>query len=245
MSLGRAAHRPPLQSAVRQWTPGPRQPALGSGEVHVWQAELTDGGEALPAALSAEERVRAQRIGREPERRLWSRSRGVLRALLARYLRCDASALELIAGEHGKPALAPSVAGEARLHFNLSHSGRRALYAFTELSPVGVDIQLARERRSGGRGPDYLALARRTFGTDEAERLRQLQEPLREHEFLRGWARHEAASKRDGGGLGRRAFGSEENGWIADLDAGPRAGAAVALERPARELRCWSWSEPD
>jgi 4'-phosphopantetheinyl transferase len=220
---------------------------LGGGEVHVWHVELEGVSEELLGALSAEEQARAERIERDPARRLWSRSRGVLRALLARYLQCDANAPQLVTGEQGKPALAPRVAGGSQLHFNLSHSGPRALYALTELSPVGVDIQLARERGARG-GPDYLALARRAFGASEAERLQQLDEQLREREFLRRWARHEAASKRDGHGLGARAGGDGGDrggeGWVVDLDAGPRAGAAVALELPAQVLRCWSWSEP-
>jgi len=91
-------------------------------------------------------------------------------------------------------------------------------------------------------------MAARAFGADEAERLQQLEEPLREREFLREWARYEATSKRDGHGLGARAGsgrdGDGEKGWVVDLDAGPHAGAAVALELPARALRCWSWSEP-
>ena len=68
---------------------------------------------------------RAARILSERNRTLWIRSRGVLRALLGRYLERDPRELRFVLGPHGKPALGREGmdAGED-LRFNLSHSGR-------------------------------------------------------------------------------------------------------------------------
>jgi 4'-phosphopantetheinyl transferase len=139
--------------------------------------------------------------------------------------------LRIEAGANGKPELVGDFRGPA-ISFNLSHSGEIALYAFTRAGPVGVDVEVAR------RPIDSLALARRAFGRDEADRLAQLDPESRELEFLRAWVRHEAAVKLLGTGIGGKpaaGFGP----WFADLEIGARAAAAVALAAPPSELRCW------
>lgn len=73
------------------------------------------------------------------------RDGSALREVLARYLDEEPDAIELRAGEHGKPALAdPS----SPLRFNLSHSGDLALVAVTQGREVGVDIQKIKPRRN-------------------------------------------------------------------------------------------------
>ena len=236
------------------WTPGPDCPLLAEGAVHVWRADLEAVTDDLGGLLCGEERARAERFLRERDRKLWMRSRGVLRALLGRYLQVDARTLRFSPGAHGKPALIDDRAGSsttqasvpassARISFNLSHSGRLALYAFTPTAAVGVDVELVR------RPIDVLAIARRTFGAAEAQRLEGLDQATREREFLRAWVRHEAELKCLGDGIGGASSGIGAAGtdiggprpWIAELEVGPRAAAAVAVELPPRELRCWDW----
>jgi len=179
---------------------------------------------------------------------LWRRSRGLLRALLGRYLQRDPSALRFIGGEHGKPALAPdtdelqasesqSDAPPARLCFNMSHSAQWALYAFSATGAVGVDVEVAR------RPVDEVAIAARMLGPAVAQRLRALDPASRQREFLRAWVRHEAALKCLGVGIGGAGTeASEPEPWVADIELGaPDATAAVATAQPARELRCWQW----
>src|SRR5271166_4052301 len=119
-------------TADRSWTPGPPEPRLAQGAVHVWRADLQAVPDELAGALCPEERARAGRLLSERDRRLWARSRGVLRALLGQYLRRDPSALRFAAGAHGKPELRDDAAGStaafkdgsAKLpqpSFNLSH----------------------------------------------------------------------------------------------------------------------------
>jgi hypothetical protein len=57
--------------------------------VHVWRADVDADDDVLVELLSAEERGRAERFLEECAGRRWARSRGVLRALLGRYLQED------------------------------------------------------------------------------------------------------------------------------------------------------------
>ena len=162
---------------------------------------------------------------------LWMRSRGVLRVLLGRYLQQDPGALRLSTGAHGKPELRPQ-----GLSFNLAHSGRLALYAIAETGAVGVDVEIAR------RPVNEVAVAERSFGPVEARRLADLDPAAREREFRRLWVRHEARLKCRGTGIGgTSAEASTGQLWIAELDVGDRAAAAVAADAPPRELCTWDW----
>ncbi len=216
---------------IRPWTPGPPAARAGAGTIDVWRADLTAVEEELEELLCAEERERAARIVGERDRVLWARSRGVLRALLGRYLDRDPRTLDFALGAHGKPALrhggtGPESSGAAGageglrpgggLRFNLSHSGTFALYAVTAGCEVGVDIERARKRYTP--------------------------------EFLRAWVAREAAGKCRGTGLGRGSGlatsleGSPQGDlWTAELDVGPDATGAVAVEGGPCELRCWEW----
>jgi 4'-phosphopantetheinyl transferase len=239
----------------RPWTPAPPEPRLAAGALHVWRVDLQAVDETLVELLSPDERERAARIVRERERRAWTRARGVLRALLGRYLERDPRALRFTAGPHGKPALRDASSGlpagggpsetpggspapvAQTLAFNLSHSGPLALYALTAGLPVGVDVELDR------RELDEPALARRVFGEAQARRLKALDPPVRRREFLRAWVRHEAQVKCLGLGIAAAegATSGDRGLWIADIDIGGEGAAAVAVEGGRHELRCWTW----
>jgi 4'-phosphopantetheinyl transferase len=213
----------------------------------VWRADLTAGPADLVALLCTDERARAQRFLRDGDRQRWMRARGVLRELLGRYTQKDPRALRFTVGPHGKPtlleegaestsALQSRPASPARLTFNLSHSEALGLYAFTATGAVGVDVELTRRRI------DEVALARRALGPSEARRLEGLAPASRKREFLRAWVRHEAVLKCRGSGIGAgNAPSSDVDPWVGELDVGSRAAAAVALERPPHDLRCWDW----
>jgi 4'-phosphopantetheinyl transferase len=222
--------------------------ALG-GVVDVWRVDLREVGKEPLRLLAVEERRRAGAIANPGRRALWMRGRGVLRLLLGGYLERHPRELQFVVGKHGKPALAgvapggPSGGASAgELHFNVSHSGPMALYAFTAAAPVGVDLELARKR--GAEGLDKAALGERTFGPEVGRRLRELDAPARGREFLRLWVRREAALKCLGTGL----FGAEADAeadaaepWVAELDLGPGVAGAVAVQGGPRELRLRDW----
>lgn len=187
--------------------------------VDVWRADLAAAPDELGELLCAEERERAAQIVQERDRVLWARSRGVLRALLGRYLDRDPRALRFVFGAHGKPALLPEgrapaavlrPAPAADLRFNLSHSGAIALYAVTAGREVGVDIERVRER--------YTA------------------------EFLRAWVAREATVKCRGSGL-LTPLGDlpAVESWTAEPDVGSQAASAVAVEGRRCKLDYWEW----
>jgi 4'-phosphopantetheinyl transferase len=224
-------------SAQDAWAPGPVRPVLAGGALDVWRAQLPALAANLGELLCDSERARAQRIASEREAELWRRSRGLLRALLGRYLQREPRSLHFSSGKHGKPALVPADGSRSpALSFNVSHSGGMALYAFSEAGAVGVDVEVARHPI------DEVAIAARAIGAAEATRLQALDPGLRRREFLRAWARHEATLKCLGVGIGAARGASDgRTPWIAQLELGDDAGAAVAAERAPRELRCWDW----
>jgi 4'-phosphopantetheinyl transferase len=211
------------------WTAGPRDPQLEPGTVHVWRCQLSSVEDTLLDLLAPAERAREQRFFREDAGRTWALSRAVLRALLGRYLRCNAANVSFRVGSHGKPALAASRA----LSFNLSHSQGTALYAFST-TEVGVDVEHSRP------GVDQLASIKRVLGAAEAARLERLDPTSRERELLRAWVRHEAALKCVGVGLWGEAAGTSEP-WLCQLDLGEAAAGAVAVAKPPNLLQCWEW----
>lgn len=228
--------------------------------MHVWRANLDelDGRThaRLAALLSEEERARATRLLSEHKQLLWTRARGVLRDLLARYLRCDGRELRLSTDARGKPTLAsptavgvpadragapmPSVDAHTDApSFNLSHSGALALYAFSGGAAVGVDVESNARRML-----DEVALATRVFGADTGNRLRSIADPAaRQREFLRAWTRYEAELKCLGAGIGSGVPATLRQGlWVAELEVRTGAIGAVACERVVTQLRCWTWA---
>jgi len=213
------------------WATPPSELALPPGALHVWRCRLETVDDETIASLAAAERERAKRFPDERRGRLWARSRGVLRALLAGYLRTDPAAVRFGASERGKPGLS----GDGSPFFNLSHSGSLAVYAFSAIAPVGVDVQRPRPR------PHSLSLAARAFGSEEAARLGELPPATRERELLRAWARHEARLKCAGKGLGTGPPRADPRVWICELPVGDEATAAVACANAPATLRCWEW----
>jgi 4'-phosphopantetheinyl transferase len=146
---------------------------------------------ALPADL-------AERL-RDDEVHVWrlpyapTDGRAPLLGLLGAYLGCSAGSLQLVSGEHGRPALA-----EASIDFNWSHSGAIAFAAVARGVAPGIDVERLRPR------PRALALARRYFTPAEFAGLSALAPDRRDLAFLRLWTAKEAVLKALGRGL---AFG--------------------------------------
>ncbi len=231
-------------TAAQRWSPGPTSPRVRGGVVDVWRADLDAAPDGVAELLCAEERARARRIVPDRPRTIWPRSRGMLRALLARYLDEDPRGLRFERGPLGKPALRPPAGRKPDLRFNLSHSGAHALVAVTAGREVGVDIQCVARR--GARRKHELAIAARLFGPEQARRLGELGPDARTRQFLRAWSAHEAALKCAGAGLagasGPARRDPQSGLWTAALDVGARAAASVATEgREQHELRCFQW----
>ena len=219
-----------------QWEPGPAHPQLTADCVEVWRANLAVGGDGLRELLSDGERERAARYVRGEDGVRWARARGTLRALLARYTDADPRAMRFAEGPHGKPQLAERGKAPTALRFNLSHSGDVLLVAVALDREIGVDVELPRHTT------DHVAVARRILGDEEAERLRALDPPEREREFLRAWVRWEAILKCHGTGIGGAEIPhTGPDPWVCELDVEPPAAAALAVEDGPCTVCCWQW----
>ena len=92
------------------WPLPPSDIALSAGEVHLWAASLDppdDLWRRCEGVLSEDERCRAERFRAGPLRSRYIAGRGMLRILLARYLRTEPASMSLGYQAHGKPELAP------------------------------------------------------------------------------------------------------------------------------------------
>lgn len=227
---------------------------LARDEVHVWNIDLNRDPSPFLDLLSVEELRRAECFRFEQDREHFLVARGMLRALLARYLGAAPTALCFVYGEHGKPRL---VAPETGLRFNLSHSHGRALIAVAEGRDVGVDLEYVHRRVAEER------VARRYFSPEEVAALRALPPAERKAAFFRGWSRKEAYLKARGDGIhyGLRHFTvslapdepaallantlhpEEVTRWtLRNLDVGPDFAACVAAEGSGWTLRAFDAS---
>src|SRR5258708_33382013 len=112
--------------------------------VHVWLIRTEVSGFACTAfekLLCQEERARTAKYRCPEHACAFNVARGTLRILLARYLNTAPSSLRFKYSPKGKPSLLPS----SGLEFNISHSGRLALFAFTYGCSVGIDVEQIRE----------------------------------------------------------------------------------------------------
>lgn len=233
-------------------------PLVNSGEVHVWRAwcEMTVSEvQALSRHLSRDETERAERFCFGRDRRRFTVARGVLRAILSRYVDIEPGRLRFVYGPHGKPGLAPDCGGD-EISFNLSHSGGIVLVAVTRGARVGVDVEQIRDDRI------HMTIAERFFSPYELATLRALHEGVQAQAFFDGWTRKEAYLKARGDGLScplhRFTVSCAPGAPAALLDVEgdpeevrrwslhaliPHVGyaSAVAVDSETRRLTCQDW----
>jgi 4'-phosphopantetheinyl transferase len=250
----RATVRAPL------WETPPEFVRASEEEVHVWCASLDpkpgDLGR-LWRTLSPDERERADRFQFEANRHDYVVARGLLRSILGRYLRRAPGELRFSYSPYGKPALAPGLKNGG-LCFNVSHSGRLALYAIARNRRVGVDIERLRH------DVDTNRLAEQFFSRHEVAALRATPSALRQELFFACWTRKEAFIKARGEGLSlaldsfdvslapgepaallaTRGDHEDASRWaLRELAPHPNYAAALAVEGHGWQLRCWRWED--
>ena len=247
-----------MQDHHQFWHIPPAALQLAENEIHVWRASLavpSDTVERLQPLLIDEEIARARRFYFERDRHHWTVARATLRALLGRYLAVTPPDVSLANNEYGKPALSALSVGR-QLHFNLSHSGDLALYAFAYEREVGVDVEQVRANI------DYTDLATHYFSERECQELRSLPAHRQQEAFFLCWSRKEAYIKARGKGLSlpleqfdvslhpdepARLLGSREEPemtqrWsLAALFPGTGYVGALVAEGSGWQFRCWQW----
>ncbi|MHA7957015.1 4'-phosphopantetheinyl transferase family protein [Streptomyces sp. L500] len=213
--------------------PGPWRPGGGPD---VWLLRIADGSTWPLDDLDADERTRAAGFLRPLHRERFVASHGGLRRLLGAYLGLPPADVALTrepcpgcGGPHGRPAVA------GPLHFNLSHAGELALFAFAD-TPVGADVE---EEQSAAVVADVSPM----LHPAETAELAALPEPERPAAFARCWTRKEAYLKGTGTGLaespavtyvGTGSAPVAPPGWtLTDVEAGPGHAAAIAVAGPA------------
>lgn len=168
-------------------------PSLAPREVHIWCVRLEANASSVDDCVrmfSPDERDRLSRFRFDHLKTAFALSRGVLRALLGRYLGTAPEAVRFVYGRNGKPAV-PA----CRLDFNLAHSGQLAVYAFTIGCELGVDVEQVHAI------PDQEQIVRRFFSKEECDDWLELEDSERDDGFFNCWTRKEAYIKALGDGL--------------------------------------------
>jgi len=188
--------RPIISESPDEWSPPPDHLHLGKGEVHVWRGIVDIPSAALQVfkdMLSGEERDRAARFRFPRHQHRFIAARGMLRSLLGRYVHLPPRDIEFGFGAQGKPFLKNRISSP--LYFNISHSQKIALFAFSSESEVGIDVEGPQPRL------DYQGVAQRVLSSQEQQWLQDLPAFGQKSALLTAWARKEAFVKAMGTGL--------------------------------------------
>jgi 4'-phosphopantetheinyl transferase len=172
---------------------------LTRGEAHVWRADLRQAPATVAALyndLSTDERVRASSYRSCADRSAFIVRRGLLRVLLARYLDTSPRDICFSVGAAGKLQLAPSTCSPD-VGFNLSYSGRIAVYVVSSEHEVGIDVEEIRAVESAER------ISEQYFSAREVEMLKRVPQQQYLSAFFNCWTRKEAYVKALGQGLSK------------------------------------------
>ncbi len=179
--------------------------------VEVWLARMDVGKtrvHRLAELLAPDEIQRAARLRSADDRRRFTVAHGMLRHLLGIYLDMAPAAIEFSYGSRGKPRIRRTTP----VHFNMAHSGERAVYAISKNRPVGIDIEYL------DRGIAFERVARRFFAPAEFDALQKVPATRRRRAFFALWTGKEAVIKATGRGLSQSLARFE---IAADMDKHP------------------------
>jgi 4'-phosphopantetheinyl transferase len=241
------------------WLPPPSHLALAAEEVHVWRLVLAQPPDALAIlarTLDPDERRRAARFHFERDRTAYTAARGALRTLAGGYLGVAPADLVFAYRAKGKPYLETA---PRDLRFNVSHSGRFALLAFTVGCEVGVDVEHRRPLQ------DLLSLAKLSFSEPEYATLCGLPPDDHLDAFFACWSRKEAFIKTTGEGISQLGdfevslrpgeparllrvndVSPADQRWVMhELPAIPDHAAALVIERHGAPIRCFDYVSTD
>lgn len=167
---------------------------LPEGKAHVWYfsvEQFSTGIAPFVEVLSDDEKQKAKSFKFVKDQKISILSRGLLRMISARYLDVDAHKIRFRYSDYGKPAYFDG----SSLKFNVSHSGKYIVIAFTSGSEVGVDIEHIKTNF------EVLDIARKFFSDGEIESVMAFDPSERVMAFFRCWTRKEAFIKAKGHGL--------------------------------------------
>ena len=194
-------------------------PAAG---VRLWWCVLDASEQRLRACdgyLSDAERARASRFGHPSLRDRYVVGRGSLRVLLGRELAVAPGEVPIVRGTRGRPQLA----GDAKLDFNVSHTGSVAIVGMSRGGRIGVDVERL------DRAINVAGIARKFLSAAERDAIAAVDAEAARCTVLTLWTVKEAMSKATGDALSA-PFSSID----VDLRSGPVLRNGPGAYRPER-----------
>jgi 4'-phosphopantetheinyl transferase len=167
---------------------------LDERSIHVWPIRISPSIAVVARFerfLTADERARAARFKFRHLQHSFLISRGILRALIGRYIGTPPGSIRFAYGPAGKPSLET----QGPIRFNASRSGNLAVFALTRGCELGIDIERIRIVE------DIQSITDRLFCPEETEELMSMTTKQRERAFFLCWSRKEAYVKATGDGL--------------------------------------------
>ena len=240
------------------WQHPPTKLRLSKDDIHVWCASLDQQTRTLQQfeqTLSKNELGRAKRFYFDKDRESFIVRHGILRIVLSYYLGIMPGQLEFFYGLHGKPYLAKRFGGDT-FRFNMAHSHKLALYAFSRCREIGIDTEYIKTIS------DDAHIAKRFFSACENAKFSELPARQKKEAFFNCWTRKEAFIKATGDGLslplnqfdvsltpgeqvrllGVKDKPEEVSRWsLAALIPAPDYVAALAVEGNDWHLGCWKF----
>ncbi len=203
---------------------------IDKSHVHIWRSNLEQSElrfQKLSQTLSKQERVRAERYRFEEDKNHFIAGRGILRTILGYYLDVNPGRIEFRYGVFGKPHLTEKFCKDG-IQFNLAHSHKLVLYAFTKNRKIGIDLEYFRNIQN------FKCMVASFFSEREKKILKALPESQQQEAFFNGWVRKEAYLKAIGSGLTQPLYQFE-----VSLAAG-EAAHLLKAEKDCRIASFWS-----
>ena len=212
---------------------------------------LRDGPyhEELASLLSSDERDRAERFHFNRDCSRFTTTRAALRLLIGKYLSASPQEITFAYSGYGKPRLSDDVG----FQFNVSHTKDMAMFAFTRIGEVGIDVERHRQVKM------LDGMAERCLAAPQYQQFSSLTDEAKESAFFRFWTRKEAVIKAVGLGLSQplkdfdvsflegeeasllRAewkFGDVAEWSLREIEVSPEHQAAVAIRNRQVRVIC-------
>lgn len=202
---------------------------LSDNAVHLWHIYLPPFFSIDPENtwLTEDEKQRAKRYLFEKHQLNFATCRKLLKKILARYLNCSPTEINLQTDEFGKPFL------PGDLRFNLSHSADYFFLGINLKNDIGVDIEQIKPR-------DFLGLAKHSFSEIEEQSVVLADEAERACVFYKIWCQKEAFIKFEGRGLRyplkEFSVSSKARGGLIDCKAQHLKNTSIYCYQSAPEL---------
>lgn len=169
--------------------------SISTDDVHIWMIDIEREDllfEHLKSILNADEIQRMLRFKKTDDQLRFTYAHSCLRILCSRYLGQPPTSINFTETINKKPCIEICF---GNLFFNLSHSGRKILIAFSTASEIGVDIEQIR--------PDFKIeeFMERNYSESEINSIRNRNPESQLKLFFKYWSRKEAWLKATGIGI--------------------------------------------